>query len=227
MIWLLTLVTASETAAPIASAFPCQQAEVSYQCLALGRPSNLIASALSTTQVNVTWTASPGVIDHYQVERSQNVNGPFTVIGPNVTATSFVDSGVIGDITYLYRVRAADASNTRFSDYSNIDLATTIIFTDDPLITGLTLVKALHFNQLRQAVNSVRVAANLGQFNWPELIQPQVTTIKAAHLQELRDNLDLARSTIGVPAQSYTDNPVGPGVTIKKAHVDEIRLGVR
>jgi hypothetical protein len=225
MIWLLTLVTASETAAPIASPFPCQQAEVNYQCLS--KPNNLIASALSTTQVSLSWTASPGVIDHYQVERSLNVNGPFTVIGPNVKATSFVDSGVSGGITYLYLVRAADASNTRFSDYSNIDLATTIVFTDSLLSLGVTEVKAVHFTELRQAVNAVRVAANLGQFNWPEPIQLQVTTIKAPHLQELRNNLDLARSTIGVPAQSYTDNPVGPGVTIKKAYVDEIRLGVR
>lgn len=205
------------------SAFACQQAQINYQCFP--RPSNLIASALSTTQVNLTWTAPSGAIDHYQVERSQNINGPFTVVGPNVTATSFVDTSVGGGITYLYRVRAANASNTQFSDYSNMDLATTIVFTDSFLSPGITMVRALHFTELCQAVNSVRVAANLGTLNWSEVIQPEAT-IKAVHMQELRNNLNLARSALGLLPQSYADS-IGLGVMIKKAHGDEIRQGVK
>ena len=223
MLWGLTLAAASEIAAPTTSALACQQAQINYQCFP--RPNNLIASATSTTQVSLTWTAPPGAIDHYQIERSQNINSPFTVVGPNVTATSFVDPGVTGGITYLYRVRVANASNTQFSDYSNIDMATTIVFTDSFLSPGITVVQALHFTQLRQAVNAVRVAADLGALNWPEVIQRGVT-IKAAHIQELRNNLDLARGAVGLPQQPYADS-IGPGVPIKKAHVEEIRQGVK
>jgi hypothetical protein len=188
-------------------------------------PGNLVATASSATQVNLAWSTSLGTFDHYQVERSQNINSPYILVGSNVNTTSFTDAGAGSGITYLYRVRAADAANTSFSGYSNIDLATTIIFTDDPLFSG-AIVKAQHFTELRQAVNAVRTAANLSLFNWTEVIQPGVT-IKAAHIQELRDNLNLARNALGFSAQPYTDNPIGSGVTIKKAHVDEIWQGVK
>ena len=188
-------------------------------------PGNLVATASSTTQVNLTWSASFGTFDHYRVERSQNINGPYSLVGSNVNTTSFTDTSAGSGITYLYRVQAADAANTSFSGYSNIDLATTIIFTDDPLLSG-TIIKAQHLTELRQAVNAVRVTANLGLFNWTEVIQPGVT-IKASHIQELRDNLNLARNALGFPAQPYTDNPLGSGVTIKGSHVDEIRRGVK
>ena len=55
----------------------------------------------------------------------------------------------------LYRVRGVDANNN-VSAYSNVDLATTILFTNDPLIAGVTVVKAQHFTELRSAVNAVR-----------------------------------------------------------------------
>ena len=220
MVWLLTLVAASEIAAPTVSALARQQAQVNYQCFP--RPSNLIATALSTTQVHLSWTASSGV-SQYQIERRPNINGPIFLI--NVTGTSFVDTSVTGGVTYLYRVRAANSSNNQFSDYSNMDIATTIVFTDSTISPGITTVKALHFTELRQAVNSVRVAANLGALNWSEVIQSGVI-IRAAHMQELRNNLNLARGAIGLIPQSFGDS-IGPGVTIKKAHVEEIRQGVK
>jgi hypothetical protein len=188
-------------------------------------PGNLVATASSTTQVNLIWSASSGTFDHYRVERSQSINGPYSLVGSNVNAPSFTDTSAGSGITYLYRVQAADAADTSFSGYGNIDLATTIIFTDDPLLSG-TIIKAQHFTELRQAVNAVRLTANLGPFNWAEVIQPGVI-IKAAHIQELRDNLNLARNALGFPAQPYTDNPIVPGVTIKKAYADEIRQGVK
>lgn len=212
MVWLLTLFAASALAR--------QQAQVNYQCFP--RPSNLVATALSTTQVHLTWTASPG-LNQYQIERRPNINGPIFLI--NVTGTSFVDTSVTGGATYLYRVRATNSSNNQFSDYSNMDIATTIVFTDSTISPGVTMIRALHFTEMRQAVNSVRVAANLGAFNWPEVIQTGVT-IKAVHMQELRDNLNLARGELGLLPQPFADS-IGPGVAVKKAHVEEIRQGVK
>lgn len=189
-------------------------------------PGNLIATASPITRVDLTWSPSLGTFDHYQVERRQNINLPFTLLASNVMTASFTDTFVGSGVTYLYRVRAANSSDTSFSDYSNVDLATTITFTDDPLASGITIVKAQHLVELRQAVNSARVTAGLGAFNWTESIQPGVT-IRATHIQELRNNLNLARSVLGLPPQPYTDNPIGPGVAIKKAHIDELRQGVK
>lgn len=188
--------------------------------------SNLVATASSATRVDLTWNTSLGTFDHFEVERTQNINSPFITVASNVTGTSFSDTTVSSGITYLYRVRAASGCNTAFSDYSNTDMATTIIFTDDPLIAGITIVKAQHLLQLRQAVNSVRAAANQVPFNWAEVIQPGVA-IKATHIQELRNVLNPARNALGFPSRPFTDNPLVPGVLIKKAHVEEIRQDVK
>ena len=194
------------------------------QCLS--RPRDVVASAVSGTQVNITWIGSSGPVDHYQVERSLSINGPFTVVAPSVATTTFTDGSVSSGVAYLYRVRAVNSSNTVFSAYSNVDLATAIVFTDNPLTAGVTIIKAQQLAELRQAVNSVRTLANLGPFNWAEVIQPGVP-IRAAHLQELRSRLDEARSALRFFPQSYTDNPIGPGTLIRKAHIDDIRLGIR
>lgn len=188
--------------------------------------SNLVATASSATRVDLTWNTSLGTFDHFEVERRQNINSPFITVASNVTGSSFSDTTVSSGITYLYRVRAASGCNTAFSDYSNTDMATTIIFTDDPLMAGITIVKAQHILQLRQAVNSVRATANQGLFNWAEVTQPGVT-IKASHIQELRNALNPARNALGFPSQQFTDNPLVPGVLIKKAHVEEIRQDVK
>lgn len=187
--------------------------------------SNLIATASSAARVDLTWSSSLGTLDHFEVERRQNIASPFVIVA-NVTGTSFSDTTVSSGITYLYRVRAASECGTAFSDYSNTDMATTIIFTDDPLIAGITVVKAQHLLQLRQAVNSVRAAANQGPFNWAEVIQSGVP-IKASHVQELRNVLNPARNALGFTSQPFTDNPLVPGVLIKKAHIEEIRQDVK
>jgi hypothetical protein len=194
------------------------------QCLS--RPGNLVASAVSATQVNLSWAASAGAVHHYQVERAQNINGPFTVIASNVPSTSFADTSVSVNTSYLYRVRASDASNSSLSAYSNIDLATTIIFADDPLGAGVTAIKTAHLTDLRRAINAVRAAANLSAFNWSETPQPG-GAIKASHLRELRTNLNQARGTLRFLPGPYADDPIVLGVRIKKAHIDELRQGVR
>jgi hypothetical protein len=43
-----------------------------------------------------------------------------------------------------------------------------ITFTDDPLTTGVTTVKAQHLQELRQAVNAVRGVAGLTAATWTD-----------------------------------------------------------
>lgn len=190
-------------------------------------PTGLMATATSGTSVALTWTAPPtGSIASYQVERSQSINGPFSTLSPNPTTTSFTDSTATNGIAYLYRVRAIYTTGG-YSDYSNKDLATTIIFTDDPLIVAGTRVKSLHVTELRQAVEAVRSTAALSPASWTDPA-PSGIQIKAVHLQELRTSLDQARSALGLTATSYTDPTLMAGTTrIKKAHFDELRQGVK
>lgn len=189
-------------------------------------PTSLVAATISNTQVNITWAAPVGVIDHYQLERSASINGPYTQLSPNPVTNSFNDTTVTSGVAYLYRVCAVDAAGNR-STYSNIDLATAVSFTDDPLITGTTRIKAQHLVELRQAVSAVLSAAALSSASWTDPV-PSGVQIRRNHIQELRTNLDQARSALGLTAISYVDPTLTAGTAgIKKAHVDELRQGVK
>jgi hypothetical protein len=193
----------------------------------LSAPSSLVATGSSSPQVTLTWTASTGgTVAHYIVERMQSLSTGYTAINQNVTATSYTDSSVSAGAAYLYRVRAVDSSNN-LTNYSNIDLATTITFTDDPLQAGATPIKAQHITELRQAIDAVRTLANLSAASWTNTIQSGVL-VHAIDVQELRTNLDQARSTLNLSAASYTDQPLTAGaMLIKKVHLDELRLAVK
>jgi fibronectin type 3 domain-containing protein len=93
----------------------------------LTAPSNLAATAASSTQINLTWTASTetgGTISGYLVERCSGAGcSNFAQIATPAT-TSYNDTGLAASTSYSYRVRATDASND-LSPYSNTASSTT------------------------------------------------------------------------------------------------------
>ncbi len=94
----------------------------------LGAPTNLTATAVSTSQIDITWDASTNA-QTYRLSRSAD-NSVWTVIG-NPTTTAFSDMSRLANTTYVYEVLAVDASSTA-GDPGRRDLATTIFFIDDP-----------------------------------------------------------------------------------------------
>jgi hypothetical protein len=192
----------------------------SSNALPPGAPSTLVATATSTSAPSLSWSAGSGSIDHYEIQRATNKNGPFTTLA-NTASTSFSDSGLSSITTYIYRVRAVDA-NGNYSDFSNTDITTTIVFTDDPLVAGVTVIYGQHVVELRQAVNAVRAAAGLSAATWTDSSLTGIE-VKAVHISELSSNLDAARSVLGLSTGSYTDS-LTPGTTLIKAvHVSELR----
>jgi RHS repeat-associated protein len=99
------------------------------------------------------------------------------------------------------------------------------VFTDDPLVPGVTVIKAVHITELRTAVNQARARASLAAANWAESVSSG-GLIKAAHIVELRTRLDEARAALGLSAASYTDPSLSAGNTVKAAHVQELRQRV-
>ena len=122
-------------------------------------------------------------------------------------------------------MRAVDAQGN-YSDFSNTDIATTIVFTDDPLVAGVTIVQAQHVIELRQAVNAMRAAAALTAATWTDSSLTGVE-IKAVHISELRSNLDGARSSLSLSTGSYTDTLTPGSTVIKAVHVSELRDRVK
>ena len=190
-----------------------------------GAPSNLVATATSTSSVSLSWSAGSGSIDHYEIQRATSKNGPFTTL-PNTSSTSATDSSLSSTTTYIYRVRAVDAQGN-YSAFSNTDIATTIVFTDDPLTAGVTIVKAVHVSELRAAVNAVRAAAGLSAATWTDSSLAGIE-VKAVHISELRSNVDAARTVLGLSNSAYTDSTLTATVTVIKAvHASELRDRVK
>jgi hypothetical protein len=113
-------------------------------------PSNLAASAVSSAQINLSWTASTDNVGvtGYRIERCQGAScSNFSQIATPSTP-GFNDTGLAASTAYSYRVRASDAANN-LSGYSNIASATTqavsgnISVSISPKRGGLTITQPL------------------------------------------------------------------------------------
>ena len=193
-------------------------------CAPVSAPTGVIATATSTSNVNVSWNTSVGALS-YNVYRSTN-GIAYTVAGSTTAPTiTFNDSGRSADTAYLYKVRAVNGGE---SGDSNVDLATTTIFTDDPLVVGTTLIRATHITQLRTAVNAVRTLASLGAGSYTDpTLTAQVTQVKAAHINDLRTAIDQARATLALATISYGETVTATTTTVKASHLNELRGGVQ
>jgi Dual-action HEIGH metallo-peptidase len=184
-------------------------------------PTGVNALAISPTQVSVSWSLVAGATS-YQVFRRAAGSASFILIASPAT-NSFTDTTATANSAYLYRVRAVNATGA--SPDSAADLATTMIFTDDPLIAGTTLIKAIHLAEIRTAVNAVRALAGLAAATFTDAATPGVV-VKAVHIAQLRTALDAALTALGLPAGGYT-NAVAAGVVIKAIDFQEIRNRVK
>ncbi|MDQ7053070.1 MAG: fibronectin type III domain-containing protein [candidate division KSB1 bacterium] len=87
-------------------------------------PSNLTATAVSTSQIDLSWTDNSNNEDGFKIERKDPGSTTFVEIaqvGANVT--NYSDTGLNPNSTYTYRVRAFNADGN--SGYSNEASATT------------------------------------------------------------------------------------------------------
>ncbi|NIQ99393.1 MAG: hypothetical protein GTN78_04225, partial [Gemmatimonadales bacterium] len=87
-------------------------------------PSGLLASALSASEIRLTWTDNSDNEDGFKIERSLSAATGFAqiaAVGANVT--SYADGGLTADTTYYYRLRASNGAGD--SPYSNTAGATT------------------------------------------------------------------------------------------------------
>jgi chitodextrinase len=88
-------------------------------------PTGLAAQAASSSQINLSWTASTDNVGvtGYRVERRRGSSGSFTQIG-TTSGTTYNSTGLSSRTSYSYRVRATDAAGN-LSGYSNVASATT------------------------------------------------------------------------------------------------------
>jgi len=98
-------------------------------------------------------------------------------------------------------------------------------FTDDPLTAGTT-IKAVHPNELRQAVDNLRAQGGLGAFLYTDPnLTAGVDVVKAIDFNEIITALTEAATALGQAAPNLT--PVAPGDTVRVADIQAIRIAIR
>jgi hypothetical protein len=89
-------------------------------------PSGLTVTAVSRTQINLSWADNSGDETGFKIERCKTANctnyAEVSQVGANVT--TFADTGLTKNTTYRYRVRAFNANGN--SAYSNAASARTL-----------------------------------------------------------------------------------------------------
>ena len=96
------------------------------------------------------------------------------------------------------------------------------LWTDHPVVVGETPVKALHFAELREAVNALRSRCGLDRMAWTDpVLTPGATPVKAGHVIEIREGLRAAYAACGDSAPVF--GAVSARAPIEAAHVTELR----
>jgi len=170
-------------------------------------------------QVEFQWCIGSSAVATFEISRIPG--GVVQNIVGSSGCFAWRDTSVVQGKTYVYKIRAFDAAG-HASSYSS-DIVTLLSYDDDPLISGITNIRGLHFMQMRTAVASVRECAGLPAPTWTDATLSGVP-IKAVHLAEIRNQLNAALDSLGVSRPNYTDNVSSlTGITVKAAHIQEIR----
>jgi fibronectin type 3 domain-containing protein len=87
-------------------------------------PTNLVATAVSKTQITLTWVDNSNNETNFRIDRSTNGNNFSTLTWTSANVTSFTDTGRQPGTTYYYRVASYNANGS--SATSNTASATTL-----------------------------------------------------------------------------------------------------
>jgi len=160
-----------------------------------------------------------------QVTWANSRGGSRTATG----TTSWSASGIVLQTgSNVLTVTARDAAGNTATRTLTVTRTTTSTFTDNPLTAQSTVIKAVHFTELRGAIDSKRASRGLAPFAWTDpTLTPGSTRVRLVHLAELRTALSQAYQAAGRTSPTYTDASPVAGVTLIRAiHLNELRAAV-
>ena len=131
-----------------------------------------------------------------------------------------------GEGAATIRVTATDPGG--LSATQSFGVRVTAPFTDDPIRSGVTPIRAVHFTELRARIDFLRQVWGLAPYRWTiRVLQAGVTRVRLTHLLELREALGAAYAVAGRAAPIWTDAaPVAGATAIRAVHLMELRAAV-
>jgi hypothetical protein len=96
---------------------------------------------------------------------------------------------------------------------------------DVPLTAG-SVVKAVHFTDLRARIDVLRVTHGLTPYGWTDPVLLPGVTVMAAHLTDLRAALQQAYTAAGQPPPSFSEPIAARATVIRALHLEELRAAV-
>jgi hypothetical protein len=219
------------TGTPVAVTAGSSVAGIDFSLLSRGTVSGTIRAAttgLPISGVIVTVYNSAGRSSGVSVSNSY---GMYTV-SSLLPASYFIKTGnSLGYRDQLYSgiscaggctvTSGTAVSVTSGSALAGIDFALALArptFTDDPLVAGVTPVKAVHIVELRQAIATLCASQGLPPVAWTDAtLVPGVTPVKGVHLVELRAALASAYQAGGHSVPVWTPISIAGGETVVTA----------
>ena len=153
-------------------------------------PANVTTTVLSASQVQLNWAPVTGGWS-YRIEREPLGGGNFVEVAANIVGGQYIDNGLLGGTTYIYRIRAENGSG--LSPYSNLAQASTPVPIAPSAPTALTVTS---------------VAPNAVGLNW----SPSTGTVSGYHVERFDASTNAwPEIAANVSGTSYTDRTVIAG----------------
>jgi len=101
------------------------------------------------------------------------------------------------------------------------------LFTDDPLVPRLTVIRVIHLTELRAQIDDLRGRSGLPAFDWTDAsVTARTLPVRAGHIVELRSALNAVYVAAGWSLPVYSVSSIAASDVVTAAHVTEIRAAV-
>ena len=173
-------------------------------------PSNITATVVSSSQIDLSWTDNSTDESGFSIERKTGVSGTYAVIGSvGSNVTTYSSKNLIQTMTYYYRVRAK--SGTTYSVYTD-EVSATALPMNPPSGLAVMVVSSSQIdlswtdNSTDESGFSIeRKTGVSGTYAMIGSVGPNVTTYSSKNLIQTMTYYYRMRAKSGSTYSAYTD----------------------